>query len=196
MAGTDCVEHLCWTGLSTDLVYSRAVGRRRGEIIPANACSEALTAARSARACGFRQQFVTGDHVSCDLGITPLRLRSCRLKRLASDKETDMADYAHDYEGGARWGRHLRLATLVSGLLLGAGAIVNAPPAFAENGGDNRAGDGDFDRSGIYSAYSVQPGSAANIAAAPSTTNSGYVYLKGRKWLLPSGPSNRPIRGN
>jgi hypothetical protein len=107
-----------------------------------------------------------------------------------------MADHAHDYEEGAGWGRHLRVATLVSGLLLGAGTIVNAPPAFAENGGDNRAGDGDFDRSGIYSSYSVQPGNGASIAAAPSPTNSRYVYLRGRKWLLPSGSSKRFVPGN
>jgi hypothetical protein len=127
----------------------------------------------------------------------PLRLRFYRLKHLAWDKETDMAHHAHDYEGGARWGRHFLWATLVSALLLGAGAIVSAQPALADSGGgDNRAGEGDFDRSGIYTAYSVRPGGGPNVAAAPPTTSSGYVYLRGRKWLLPSGPSGRSIRGN
>jgi hypothetical protein len=45
-----------------------------------------------------------------------------------------MTHQAHDNLGGASRCKHRRVVTLASALLLGAGAVMNSPPAFPQPG--------------------------------------------------------------
>jgi hypothetical protein len=63
-----------------------------------------------------------------------------------------MTHQAHDNLGGASRRKHRRVVTLASALSLGAGAVMNSLPAFAQpgdGGPNNSVGEGG-DHAGIY----------------------------------------------
>jgi hypothetical protein len=96
---------------------------------------------------------------------------------------------AHDSFGGTACRKHRRLLTLAAALLLGAGGIMNSLPAFADPGeggagGENSAGEGNYDHSGIYTTlFQASRGDFANSSASFTSTKKGYYYLQGHGWV-------------
>jgi hypothetical protein len=110
-----------------------------------------------------------------------------------------VAYQAHDNLGGTVCRKHRRVVTLASALLLGAGAIMNSLPAFAQSGDggpDNSAGEGG-DHAGIYTVISqASRGDLSSSSATITTPGRGYYYLQGHGSVPITVPPGRPVRHN